>query len=76
MLFVPSSRTHGWSEDTGSEPVCYSAFKYCDKVLEILVYEEEKFILVHDFRGFNPWLLDSIAFRPMARQAIMVGRKW
>jgi hypothetical protein len=29
---------------------------------------KERSILVHNFRGFNPRLTGSIAFRPLARQ--------
>jgi hypothetical protein len=28
--------------------------------------------LTHGFRGFTPWLVGSVAFRPVVRQHIMV----
>jgi hypothetical protein len=37
---------------------------------------EDRFISAHGFRGFCPWLTDSIVFRPMARQKHYGGRAW
>jgi hypothetical protein len=38
--------------------------------------KEERFIWAHSFRNFNPWSIDSIAFRPMARQKHCRRRTW
>jgi hypothetical protein len=35
--------------------------------------ESKKFILANSFRGFNPYSVGPIAFKPMIRQHIMAG---
>jgi hypothetical protein len=42
------------------------------KTPEIIGLHEERFIFAHSFRSFNSWLADSIAFRLVARQNVMV----
>lgn len=36
--------------------------------------KEERFILVHGFRGFGPWPLGLIVSGSVMRQVIMMGR--
>jgi hypothetical protein len=36
-------------------------FCHCDKILEVNDLKEERFILVHTFRGCSPWLLGCVA---------------
>jgi hypothetical protein len=38
--------------------------------------KEERFFLFPDLRCFRPWLTDSVALGPVARQNIMVGSTW
>jgi hypothetical protein len=47
------------------------AFHCHEKIPEVINFKEEKYILVHNFRGFSPWLLGPIAFRLVVRQNIM-----
>lgn len=44
-------------------------------MIEISNIKEKNFILVPSFRGFNPWLAGSIAFRPVARHGAEHGAK-
>ena len=37
------------------------AFPRCDKIAEKINLKDKRFILAHGFRGFSPWLTDSIA---------------
>lgn len=39
-------------------------FYYCDKIPEKNNLKEEKFILVHGFRGFSAWSVQCTAFGP------------
>jgi hypothetical protein len=39
-------------------------------------YNEERFILTHSLRGFDPWSFSSIALGPVVRQNITVRSGW
>jgi hypothetical protein len=48
------------------------------KIRKKTILEEERFILAHTFRGFNPWLAGSIALRPVMgrRSAVRLKTTW
>jgi hypothetical protein len=60
----PHSHPHPRTVLPRSPPVLVRFFLSLWQTPEKTIYKEERFILVHGFRGFNPWSLGSIAFGP------------
>lgn len=53
-----------------------TSFWWCDKTLDVIKLKEERFILDHGFRSFNPWTVVCDVSGPQLKQKIKVGGIW